>query len=563
MLAQVAILILALSGPARPADPAVLQFTDVAQVSGVTFRHAASKTESKFLPETMGGGVAVFDFDNDGRLDLFFTNGARIDEKMTSNRQPDKVDRAFWNRLYRANGDGTFSDVTEKAGVAGTRYDFGAAVGDVDADGFQDLYVTSYGGNILYRNNGNGTFSDVTARAGVGGSGWSTSAGFFDYDNDGALDLFVCRYLTWSWENNPYCGERRPGYRAYCSPSIFKGIGSLLFRNNGDGTFADVSAASGIGSVEGKALGVAFNDVDADGWSDIFVANDGIRQFLFRNRGDGTFTETGLVAGVAYDENGKAFAGMGVDVNDYDNDGRPDVIVTDLGNERYSLFRNDGGGSFTYTTNTSGVGEATVLKSGWGTKFVDFDNDGLKDLFAAQSHVLDTIEKSIPALRYLETPLLLRNTGTRFQNVSATLGPAFAARYPGRGAAFGDLDDDGDVDVVMANLDERAVVLRNDGGNRGHWLLVHLTGTTSNRDGLGARIKVVGASGRSQFSVATTASSYLSASDRRVHFGLGEDTQVKSIEITWPSGTVQTLSGVKADQILKVAEPERARRQKP
>jgi hypothetical protein len=531
-----------------------IQFTDITESSRVAFIHAASKTPAKFLPETMGGGVALLDYNNDGRLDIFFTNGARLDEKMISARQPDKRPPRYWNRLYQQNDDGAFSDVTERAGLKGTCYDFGAAAGDYDNDGDADLYVTGYGRNTLYRNNGDGTFRDVTAKAGVAGGGWSSSAGFFDYNHDGHLDLFVCRYLAWSWEAHIFCGDEQAGGRAYCHPDNYKGISNLLYRNNGDGTYAEVSEEAGIANPAGKGLGVAFNDFDRDGWTDIFVANDSVRQFLYHNKGNGKFEEIGLVAGVGYNEDGKTFAGMGTDFNDYDNDGWPDIVDTALGNEMYALFRNNGDKTFSYTTHSTGVGAATLLMSGWGIKFLDYDNDGWKDLFVAQSHVLDTIERTTPSLKYREPPLMLRNTGKRFADVSAGLGSAFRMAYSGRGAAFGDLDNDGDIDIVMANLDERPALLRNDRGNRRRWLILDLVGAKSNRDGLGAQIKIVAASGKTQYQYASTASSYQSASDRRVHFGLGADGLVKSIEIRWPSGVIQKLSNVKANQILKVVE---------
>jgi enediyne biosynthesis protein E4 len=530
-----------------------VQFTDITERSGITFTHAASKTPVKYLPETMGGGVALLDYNNDGRLDIFFTNGAKLDDKMTSARQPDKHEPKYWNRLYQQNDKGTFIDVTEKAGLKGTRYDFGAAVGDYDNDGDADLYITGYGGNTLYQNNGNGSFNDVTAKAGVAGNGWSSSAGFFDFNHDGRLDLFVCRYLTWDWEANIYCGEK-PIFRAYCHPDNFKGITNLLYRNDGDGKFTDVSKDAGIANPEGKGLGVAFNDFDRDGWTDIFVANDSVRQFLYHNKGNGKFEEIGLVAGVGYNEDGKTFAGMGTDFNDYDNDGWPDIVDTALGNEMYALFRNNGDSTFSYTTHSTGVGAATLLLSGWGVKFLDYDNDGWKDVFVAQGHVLDTIEKTAQSLKYLEPPLMLRNTGKRFTDVSAKLGSAFTTVYSGRGAAFGDLDNDGDIDVVMSNLDQKPALLRNDGGNKQRWLILTLVGTKSNRDGSGAQIKIVGASGKIQHQFASTASSYQSASDKRVHFGLGEEEMVKTIEIRWPGGATHRMSDVKANQILKLVE---------
>ena len=519
-----------------------VQFTDVTKESGLAFTHANSATSSKYLLETMGGGVALLDYDNDGRLDVFFTNGARIDEVMPQGRQPDKSDPKHWNRLYRQGADGSFTDVTEKAGLTGmpqNRYGMGVAVGDYDNDGFADLYVTNFGANTLYRNDGKGAFVDVTARAGVAGSGWSASAGFIDYDNDGHLDLFVTRYLTWGFEMNRYCGEKKPGYRAYCHPDNFEPVANSLFRNNGDGTFTDMSSKAGIEKVPGKGLGVAFADYDDDGLTDVYVANDSAPCFLFRNTGTGAFTEEGLIAGVALNEDGKTFAGMGVDFSDYDNDGRPDLLVTDLSNERYRLFRHNGDGSFRDATNASGVGAASLAFSGWSTRFFDYDNDGWKDIFVAQGHVMDTIEKTSPNLRYLQPPLLLRNESGRFARVVA--GEVFQKAWAGRGAAFGDLDNDGDVDVVLSNVGQPAVVLRNDGGNRNQWLGIRLSGRKSNRDGIGARVKVVAASGQTQHATVTTAVGYLSASDKRLIVGLGGDATAKLVEIRWPSGAVQRL----------------------
>jgi enediyne biosynthesis protein E4 len=508
--------------------------------------------------ETMGGGVALLDYDNDGRLDVFFTNGARIDDTVPPGKPPAKTERRFWNRLYQQTNDGRYIDVTEKAGVTGApqnRYGMGAAVGDYDNDGFADLYVTNYDGNTLYRNNRDGTFADVTSRAGVAGGGWSASAGFFDYDNDGHLDLFVTRYLDWSFPNNRYCGEKKPGYRAYCHPDNFDGVSNILFHNNGDGTFADVSSKSGISAASGKGLGVSFADFDADGFMDVYVANDSVQSFLFHNNGNGTFDEVGLLAGVGFNEDGKAFAGMGVDFTDYDNDGRPDVFVTDLSNERYMLFRHNGDGSFRDVTNASGIGGATLAFSGWSTRFFDYDNDGWKDLFVAQGHVMDTIEKTAANLRYLQPPLLLRNESGHFVRVAP--GEAFQRAWAGRGAAFGDLDNDGDIDVVLSNVGQKAVVLRNDGGNRKNWLGIRAEGRTSNRDGIGGRVKVVSASGLTQYFTINTAVGYLSASDKRLIVGLDRDAVAPVIEIRWPSGALQKFEDVKAGQVLVASEPGR------
>jgi hypothetical protein len=533
-----------------------VRFTDATTVLGIDFTHQSSATSSKYLLETMAGGVALLDYDNDSRLDIFLTNGAQLGDPMPSGARPDKADSRFWNRLYRQKEDGTFEDMTEKAGLTGlpqNQYGMGAAVGDYDNDGFPDLYVTNYGTNTLYRNNGDGTFRDVTERAGVAGGGWSASAGFFDYDNDGHLDLFVTRYLRWRFDNNPYCGEKKPGYRAYCHPDNFGPIGNLLYRNNGDGTFTDVSARSGIAEHEGKGLGVAFSDYDADGFLDLYVANDSVQGFLFRNRGDGTFAELGLLTGVGFTEDGKTFAGMGVDFADYDNDGHPDIFVTNLSNERYRLFRHNGDGSFRDVTNLSGVGAATLPFSGWSTRFVDYDYDGWKDIFAAQGHVMDTIEKTAPNLRYLQPPLLLRNDAARFVRVLP--GEVFTAGWAARGAAFGDIDNDGDTDIVISNVGQKAVVLRNDGAEGGSWIRVNTRGTKSNRDGLGARVKVVSASGLTQHFTVGTAVGYLSASDRRLLVGLGTERGAGLVEIRWPSGAVQRFENVRAGETIAAVEP--------
>jgi enediyne biosynthesis protein E4 len=532
-----------------------VQFTDVTQALGVRFAQENSATSNKYLIETMGGGVALLDYDNDGRLDIFFANGARLADPMPDGGQPDKSDPKYWNRLFRQEADGTFTDVSEKAGVTGmpqNQYGMGVAVGDYDNDGHPDLYVTNYGSNTLYRNNGDGTFSDVTARAGVAAGGWSASAGFFDADNDGQLDLFVTRYVEWSFKGNRYCGEKKPGYRAYCHPDNFEAVASVLFRNNGDGTFTDVSAKSGIAEVRGKGLGVAFADYDRDGFMDVYVANDSVQSFLFHNGNGGTFSEAGLLAGVGFNEDGKTFAGMGVDFADYDNDSRPDLIVTDLSNERYRLFRQNGDGSFRDVTTTSGVGGATLLFSGWSTRFVDYDNDGWKDIFAAQGHVMDTIAKTSPNLSYLQPMLLLKNDGGRFVRVMP--GEVFQREWAGRGAAFGDLDNDGDTDVVVSNVGQPAFVLRNDGGNQRNWLAISTVGRKSNRDGIGCAVKVVGASGLTQYFTVNTAVGYLSASDKRLLVGLGADAIATLVEVRWPSGIVQTFQNVKANGTLTVTE---------
>ena len=531
-------------------------FADVTAKSGVRFKQDASRTSQKYLPESMGSGVAMFDYDNDGRLDLFFVNGARIKDPMPRGALPDKSDPRFWNRLYRNNDDGTFTDVTEAAGLQGHSYGMGVAAADYDNDGNVDLLVTNLGGNILYHNNGDGTFTDVTDKAGVGGSGWCTGACFVDYDRDGDLDLIVTRYLEWDFASNIYCGLHKPGYRSYCHPDQFKAISYLVFHNNGDGTFTDVSKKCGVAAAPGKGLGVAINDFDGDGWPDIFVANDSVAEQLFRNNHDGTFSEVALEAGLAYDQNGRAFAGMGADFADYNNDGWPDVFVNALANQKYALFRNDKG-RFEDIIDSTGLGAITMSHSGWGAKWVDYDNDGRLDLFVAQGHVMDNIELTEPTLRYREPPLLLRNNGTRFQDVSSQSGPAFQIPIAARGAAFGDLNNDGFIDIAINCNDGPAIILRNQGGNGNHWLLVNLIGSASNRDGIGAKLRLVTEDGTERFSFVSTAGSYLSASDKRAHFGLGPSKKIRLLEITWPSGKIQRLDSIVADQVLTVHEPTR------
>ena len=542
--------------PPGPQAPSPVTFADVTAQTKITFRQAASVTSQKYLLESMSGGCAMFDYDNDGRLDLYFTNGARLDDPMPKGAMPDKREAKFWNRLYHQKPDGTFEDVTEKAGVRGEGYSMGAAAADYDGDGFTDLYVTAYGSNTLFRNRGDGTFEDATRRANVAGGGWSTSAGWLDYDRDGRLDLFVARYADWDFEKGSlYCGEQRPGYRAYCHPDNFKGASNILFRQKADGTFEDVSTPSKIYDAEGKGLGVAFSDFDNDGFVDVVVANDSVRQQFYRNRGDGTFEDLALVAGVGYDENGKTFAGMGVDAGDFDNDGLADIFITALSNETYPLYRNNGDLSFNYATNTAAVGQITLLYSGWGTRFLDADNDGLLDIFVAQGHVLDTIEKTSAYLKYRQSPLLMRNTGKGFVNVSATAGPPFQTPLAARGAAFGDLDNDGDTDAVIAVIEGTPVVLRNE-GTKNHWLGLSLVGPKAKSAALGARVTLTDASGRRQVREVSGAGSYLSSNDTRVLFGLGAATGIKSLEIRWPTGRTQKIEAPGIDRYLTISADE-------
>ena len=519
---------------------------EVKPLRGIDFLLRNSPTPRKFLIETMPGGAALFDYNNDGLLDIFLVNGGRITDTLKVPEQFDRNNPHYWNRLYRQNRDGSFTDVTQTAGlaVAGNgNYGMGVAVGDYDNDGFPDLYVTSYGKNVLYHNNGDGTFTDVTQKAGVSAGGWSVSAGFLDYDNDGHLDLFVTRYMEWDADHNKICGG---DWHTYCPPGVFPPTTCILYRNRGDGTFENVSEPSGIATKKGRALGATFADYDADGFTDIFVANDGMQQYLYHNNGDGTFTECALESGAALTADGKGLSGMGTVFQDYDNDGRPDILVTVLPRELYGLYHNDGGGSFSYQSLETGLGALTSGSSGWGVGLEDFDNDGWKDLFVAQSHVLDNVQQIDASLRYKEVPLLALNHHGRFERAESGVTTPLAAR----GVAFGDINNDGWMDALITTLGGPPVLLLNRGSNGNHWLSISLRGTRSNRDGYGAR---VGVNGQTRF--ASSAGSYACANDKRLHFGLG-DSEIATVDVSWPSGAHQTLKDVRADQFLEIREPE-------
>jgi enediyne biosynthesis protein E4 len=533
---------------AETAKSIPVTFRDIAPSAGITFRHDNAASPEKFLIETMGSGCGWIDYDQDGLLDLYLVNGAA-----THVYAPKQAVRSA---LYHNNGDGTFTDVTSKAGVgAEGLFGMGCAVGDYDNDGFPDLFVVGYGRCILYHNNRDGTFTDVTARAGVENSGlWASSAAWFDYDNDGRLDLVIANYVDWSPDRNFYCGDRGPGMRSYCHPDDFHGQTPKLYHNNGDGTFTDVSKSSGVGLKVGNGLGVVTFDYDNDGWQDIFIANDHMPNFLFHNNRDGTFTEVGYLAGVAVSTDGQFEAGMGTDAADVTGNGRMDVAVTHLDMQLARFYQNLGGGSFDDATLRSKIGYATYHMSGFGTRFMDYDNDGALDLFIANGHVLDNVQRYHADVQYAEPKQMFRNTGHGiFEDVSKQLGPDFELPRVSRGAAIGDFDNDGDLDILVNNNGQPPQLLRNDGGNSNHWLEIFLIGTKSNRDGVGARVKV-SAGSRVLYDQRKGGMSYQSAQDPRLHFGLGQNTSVDAIEILWPSGSVTKLSNIKSDQILAIKE---------
>ncbi len=539
----------AVAGAAHPAKP-VIAFEDRINTSGIHFNLKNSISPQRYTIETMAGGVALFDYNNDGLLDIFFTNGAAIPSL-------EKSGESFFNRLFRNNGDGTFTDVTERAGVHGLGYSMGVAAGDYDNDGFVDLYVAGVNHNQLLHNNGDGTFTDVTAHAGVSGvvpklgKAWAITAGWFDYNNDGLLDLLVLNYLNYNIRTASHC--EAVGYPAYCSPVDFLGMPNILYRNNGDGTFTDVSEESHIAQYIGKGMGVSFADYDNDGFVDIFISNDTFENYLLHNNGDGTFSEVGVLAGVAYNGLGDAVAGMGTDFRDLDNDGRPDIFQTCMFGEGFPIYRNLGGGQFQDVSGPSGLAARTSRLTAWSAGIFDFDNDGNKDLFTANADILDNAP--LVAHRPYRLPAgLFRNQGNMtFEDVSQTAGKSFLTPAAHRAAAFGDLNNDGKVDIVVTVMNGSPNILMNRTESQDHWILLKLVGVKSNRDGLGTKVKLTTVNG-SQYNHATTAVGYNSSSDKRVHFGLGNAASIQEIELTWPSGIRQVLKNVKADQVLTVTE---------
>ena len=534
------------AGPSRPSGP--IEFTDVTSQAGIQFKHNSGAFGKKYLPETMGSGVCFLDYDNDGWQDIFFVNSMDWPGHGSGEKS--------FPALYHNNGDGTFTDVTRQAGLAIETYGLGCAVGDYDNDGFDDLYLTAVGSNHLFRNLGNGKFADVTAKAGVSDPGFSASAVWFDYDNDGKLDLFVTHYITWSVETDQYCSLDNKN-KSYCTPQTYKGESSTLFHNRGDGTFENVTQRAGLHDPTGKALGVALLDYDNDGWLDLFVSNDTEPNKLYRNNHDGTFTDVGVLAGVAFSDSGRVRAGMGTDAADYDLSGRQSVLVGNFTNESMALYRNDGSGLFTNDAPASGLGPMTNQSLTFGAFFFDYDLDGLLDVFAANGHVSDDISVVQPTVKYAQPAGLYRNKGNgKFEDVSAKLGRALQKAVVARGAAYADYDNDGDLDLVITANNGFARLLRNDHGNQNDMLRVKTIGTRSNRDAIGAKVTLRTNKGQHLFAMVKSGSSYLSQSELPLTFGLGkpEEGRIASLEIVWPSGRKESIAGIQPNQMITITE---------
>ena len=539
---------------ARTLDSPPYPFSEVSpSSSGITWTHTAGRSKEKYLPEISGAGCAFLDYDGDGWMDIYLVNSGRADFYIPP--------APLHNALYRNNRDGTFTDVTERAGVGASGYGMGVAVGDYNGDGFPDLYVTQYGRSILYRNNKDGTFTDVTEHAGVAAPGWATSAVWFDYDNDGRLDLFVGQFADYDKLRNQHCGDPSvhsiAGMNEYCYPKVYDPLPSWLFHNNSDGTFTDVSQKTGIAEYSGKAWGVVATDINNDGWMDLFVSNDTVANFLFANRQGKHFDEIGFTAGVGYGEGGKIRSGMGVDSGDINQDGWMDLFVTNLDHEMYALYQNGHNEGFEDKTIASGVGRATELMSGWGVKFFDFDNDGNLDLIIANGHPNDLVEKIKPQVTFREPLLLFHNTGTGLKNVSQESGPVFEKPMASRGLALGDFNNDGAIDVLIANNDEPPVLLRNEVGAHNNWLGLRLIGKKSNIDAVGARITYQ-AGDLKRSSMKVGGGSFLSSHDPRVVLGIGKRTKVDWIEVKWPqpSGVTERFTDLPINRYILIIEGE-------
>jgi len=534
---------------------AAVTFSNIAAQAGIAFKHENGASPQKYMPETMGAGALIFDYDSDGWPDIFLVNGGSF--------VAPKVAAAAKHRLYRNKGNGTFADVTAASGIGVSGFGMGACSADYDNDGWPDLYVTGVGSNKLYRNNGSGGFVDVTGKAGAGGAGlWSSSCAFGDIDNDGYVDLFVTNYVDFTVENNKYC-TAGGNIRVYCHPNVYHSLPDILYHNNGDGTFTDITRAAGVYRTDGNGLGVVFGDYDNDGWTDIYVANDSVPNFLFHNKGKGVFEEVGLWAGVAVGGEGRPLAGMGTDMADMNGDGLLDIFVTNLDKETHSLYRNLGKGLFANATFESGVGQATLPFVGFGAAFLDYDNDSNLDLAIATGNITDNAGMISDAITYEQRNLLLRNDGTgKFHDVGPASGPGFALKKVSRTLAVGDLDNDGDLDILIGNNGQTADLLRNDGGNRNNALLIRTIGTKSNRDGIGAVLKLT-VGGKVLMRHVKAGSSYQGQNDLRVHFGLASAQQADHLEILWPSGVIDTLEAIKVNQIVTVTEGRGITRQEP